>query len=191
MAVNTTMSIKNFAFVVTLLFVGVAHSKDGIIPLPHCDVPGPAPVEYYATTQRFINSHGGAIATAGRNPANGKYFIMYDKLAFQQFPPAFQRWVFAHECAHHQLGHTQHPYQPANKAKANRDERDADCAAAKNLADLSEQDWNTITATMSDRKLLQQFTGIPDYVNQDQFGYHGDDAERVATVKQCLQNSRR
>jgi len=191
------MIFKNIAIALILLSSAASANNlsagyDGILsPLPACDVPGPLPVEYYPTTQEWLNSNGGAIASAGRNPKTGRYFIAYDYAAFRTFPLTFQRWILAHECQHHQLKHTERPFQPGNRAKVNQDERAADCAAAKSLANLSKEQWEEITAVMVDSNRIDKFTGFPAHINRKQFGYHNDHKGRVKAVKQCLANIRR
>jgi uncharacterized protein YifE (UPF0438 family) len=178
MDIKTTLAIG-------LLLLSNAVSANNIIPLPACNVPGPYPVEYHATTQAFLNKHGGAIASAGRHPGTGKYFILYDHQAFNSFPAPFQKWIMAHECAHHQLGHTIKPFEAANREKVNRDERAADCRAAQTLSKMSEKEWKQVFAVMSDKQRLDKFAGYPAHIDPAQFGYHNDHADRVATVKRC------
>jgi hypothetical protein len=72
----------------------------------------------------------GDVAMAAVDPWTGTPVIFYNPLALSWLAPATRRFLYAHECAHHALGHTITGYTaPVYQ------EQEADCWAARRLAD--------------------------------------------------------
>ena len=50
--------------------------------------------------------------------ANGKPVTLYEETLPQRFPEEFLNQLLAHECSHHQLGHTRYPSLPSTEYHA-------------------------------------------------------------------------
>lgn len=110
-------------------FVGEKAHGQGVVGNPYCNIP----------TLLFPGHPLGAQAT--RNPFSGQPFILVDPNVQAQFGPNFMRFVLAHECAHHLLGHLSELDQiqmvgPYALLGVNPSiELEADCWAAETLAE--------------------------------------------------------
>jgi len=82
---------------------------------------------------------------------NGQPFIRYAKPVLEKKSSAFQHFVLAHECAHHELGHV-YNFHRTDTAKRAMMETEADCHALRKLG-FGRREINIIAR--EDEKLSQ------------------------------------
>lgn len=87
------------------------------------------------------------IAVANRD-AQGRLTIVANPKVMAAFQPATRWFWLAHECAHHQLGHTLGHYGPER-------EQEADCLAAKQMVKNNQMSGNDLQAIEDDISQVQ------------------------------------
>ena len=117
--------------------------EDGLLKRPpYCEVGGEE-IFYRPADTKVLWRQGISFAFAGIDPMTGKRQIVFDDWILSQAPPEFQRFVFAHECEHHKLGHTDEWFAAHGMSAPNdhdtsylhNNEKEADCSAIRRLRD--------------------------------------------------------
>lgn len=178
------------------LFFGVAQANDinvdknGVVVPPVCRTLNGKIVRHVIVSQEFLNRYNGSLAMAMHHFPTKINQTAFDYKSFQNFAPEFQLWVLAHECAHHQLGHTLFANNDETRRQSNKIEMEADCHAAELLKDLTDEQWDSVFAEMKNEKKIQAaaITGpfTPDVIKTLYPGYHNNHKQRAEHVKQCL-----
>jgi hypothetical protein len=121
---------------------------------PSCKMGG-KDILYYPVSSKFLWGIGISLAMAAKDPITGKRVILFDKNFIKQSPPAFQQFVFSHECEHHKNGHVE-IYAAMSRTDGlfhKEYEEEADCKAIKRLRDtgqFGEQEFKDIYNTITD-----------------------------------------
>ena len=164
------------ALPLALAFGTAAHAQTS---LPVCTMPDGTAISY----EREDDSMAGPFYTYLKSSDAGKLspVIVYDGLAVAKMAADEQAYVFAHECAHHHLGHSVifHQWQvakmpiPDHRVKIM--EREADCAAALDLRQKG----------FSRERIERSMDFLKNHPDQD-FKWHDKPAERLQNILKCV-----
>ncbi len=106
-------------------------------------------------------------------------YVIYNPRLLRAMPPETQKNVFAHECSHHALGHTD-DVNPTQE-EATRGEAEADCNAVKIM-----RDGYNMSAAAIKRGLEVFRTGPESRMTAEQAGEHDIGALRYERSLRCL-----
>ena len=166
------------------VFIAAAlpHQKTENYPLPACKTKSGLEVSY----RRENGSMAGplySIIELNRVTGKPEAFIYYDGIDLDKYSASQRAFAFAHECAHHTLGHSQQHLQfnltyietpfPTGLAKAW--EKQADCEAARALR---KKGYSLISIRHAMSPLLPT-------QNRD-YRYHDPGKARIARAMTCL-----
>lgn len=96
----------------------------------------PACTNHKGERVHFIDRNGGRSGMASgmaRRDSSGKPVVY--RVNYGASPPAFQRFIDRHECAHHQTGDVGRPHPPRNSAEHLMNESISDCVAILRMRD--------------------------------------------------------
>lgn len=114
-----------FALLVVLLSTQFVQAQ--FIQFPECTTKAGKPVTVVALEE--IGAAGALI-----HPDDNQAYILLAPSFFKNLDPVAQMFVYLHECAHHELGHTADRRKKTNEWNM-LEEVDADCYATKKLRD--------------------------------------------------------
>jgi hypothetical protein len=100
---------------------------------------------------------------------------MVYRMNYQTAPPAFQRFIDLHECAHHQVGDVDRPHPPRNSPAHLMNESIADCVAILRIREESADPDAVVSALIPALRSAMTQVGFPEISTQS----------RVANIEQC------
>ncbi len=103
---------------------------------------------------------------------------MVFRMNYQSAPPAFQRFIDLHECAHHQTGDVDRPHPPRNSPAHLMNESIADCVAILRIRDESEDPEAVLAELVPALRSAMADVGFPE-ISTD---------SRVANLEHCYAN---
>jgi len=123
---------------------GSAAAEAGTAPLDQdlfaaCSTKSGLDVIYTPSERRNSSLHNFSAVIRDETGAEGTRHkvarIFYDQAALANMPAVSQLFLMRHECAHHELGHTETYYRNprVSRALVARFEQEADCSAAQSL----------------------------------------------------------
>ena len=169
--------------------------SDGILKSPPmCLASTGEEVIYLKVPAEYIWSRGAYMSMAGQG-IDGDFFIWIDKDNFSKIPAEHQLQILAHECEHHELGHTQTDALEAMKqGGVDLDEEMADCESFAELVQIGFTDeqfdvlyesmvtiYDKIVVPPSKRKKINA------YASQ---AYKQTPEQRVQQGKLCVEEAR-
>lgn len=118
----------------------------------------------------------GVAAGMANRSADGTPMVF--RMNYQSAPPAFQRFIDLHECAHHQTGDVDRPHPPRNSPAHLMNESIADCVAILRIRDESADPDAVISELIPALRQAMTQVGFPT-VSTD---------SRVANLEHCVAN---
>lgn len=125
-----------------------------------CEGPEGERVHMVPVARHFLNARGASFGIAeGKRTKDDQDLVVHYDWTMSMLPREFQRFIFYHECAHHELGHTSIPVHKeyagwsSNRAKR---ETEADCRALERLKNDGMDD-NVVFETYRDRGSMAFF----------------------------------
>ena len=103
---------------------------------------------------------------------------MVFRMNYQSAPPAFQRFIDLHECAHHQTGDVDRPHPPRNSPAHLMNESIADCVAILRIRDESQDPEAVLAELVPALRSAMADVGFPE-ISTD---------SRVANLEHCYAN---
>lgn len=172
--------------VVSWLEPGKSYANGHVQSPPECYSNDGKQVEFVRLPRQELWNVGAAVAVALN--VDDRAIVGVDKIGFPMMPQAFQTFVLYHECAHHELGHTEKVHAHYDGDVTNW-EPVADCTAAKKLvtAGFSREDFNQLFDAMSNRWLLYNLSWGVKQTGYNQKAYNRTPEQRVQAVKDCIQ----
>ena len=114
------------------------------------------------TVQYLKNLSQKAAFSAGMAKRNKKGFPIVYRFSYEKSPKAMQKFIYLHECAHHQTGDVDRPLPPQNSPLQMMNESIADCIATLRIRDEGENGEALILDALLELKKTMSSLGFPD-----------------------------
>ena len=118
----------------------------------------------------------GVAAGMANRSADGTPMVF--RMNYESAPPAFQRFIDLHECAHHQTGDVDRPHPPRNSPAHLMNESIADCVAILRIRDESADPEAVMAELIPALRSAMTQVGFPEIST----------TSRVANLQHCYAN---
>ena len=161
---------------ITVIFPGWANADQAGFDI----VAPPACLNYKgeAVVFRDVKKAGPQSAAGMANRDENGVPVVY-RFNYHTSPPALQRFIDLHECAHHQTGDVDRPHPPRNSQAHLMNESIADCIATLRLRDESEDGQDMLAAAVAELRAAMQAIGFPEITVES----------RVSNITNCFQKA--
>lgn len=167
----------------------VAVNKYGDAYPQTCSVDGDR-VRFFTLSSKDLGERGAALAMASKGKAGRAIWVDETHFFDDRLTPEFQHFVLNHECAHHELKHTDSHLEEetaAYQGEENMMEPEADCRAAMRLVELGygPREFAIILEQVGDAELMKDLSveAVPTEYNKVAYKPL---SERVNDLKQCI-----
>lgn len=160
----------------------VAINKFGNAYPQSCNVDGKE-VYLFTTTTEKLNERGAGLAMATQGSSGRAVWVDRNFFFDKRLTPEFQHFVLHHECAHHELGHTENA--AAFQGDDSLEEVEADCRAVHRLVEqgFGPREFKIIFQQVGDEELMNTMS-----VSTEADERYKSLTDRVKDLKDCLEH---
>lgn len=140
-----SMSVHSYSVVEDETVTPICHDDKGVR------------VKFIPVSPVTLMMNGTSVAMAVKDK-QGKPVVAYDSYWIATLVPQHRTFIFYHECAHHELGHTNLPKYYNSPNDIEKGENDADCFAAQKVkqSGFTQNDFNELIRSVKERDNTHQ-----------------------------------